>query len=49
VLRTNYPLSELKSADSLEEKNQRLKEWLKRKLGSKEIRYYGEATYSFDE
>src|SRR6185295_12580378 len=49
ALRTNYPLSELRSDDSLETKNERLKAWLQRKLGTKEIRYYGEATYAFDE
>lgn len=49
VLRTNYPLSELRSSDSLEAKNGRLGDWLQRKLGSKEIRFYGEATYLFDE
>jgi hypothetical protein len=49
ALRTNYPLSELKSADSLEAKNERLQAWLQAKLGSKEIRYYGEATFLFDE
>jgi L-serine kinase (ATP) / ParB family transcriptional regulator, heme-responsive regulator len=49
ALRTNYPLSELRAANSLEEKNARLHEWLKHKLGSKEIRFYGEATYLFDE
>jgi hypothetical protein len=49
VLRTNYSLSELSSADSLEAKNERLQAWLQAKLGSKEIRYYGEATFLFDE
>jgi L-serine kinase (ATP) / ParB family transcriptional regulator, heme-responsive regulator len=49
ALRTNYPLSELRSSESLEVKNQRLQEWLQRKLGSKEIRFYGESTYIFDE
>lgn len=49
VLRTNYPLSELKADDTLEAKNERLKAWMQRKLGSKEIRFYGEATYVFDE
>jgi hypothetical protein len=49
ALRTNYPLNELRSADSLEAKNERLREWLKHKLGSKEIRFYGEATFLFDE
>ena len=49
ALRTNYPLTELRSSDSLEVKNQRLQDWLQHKLGSKEIRFYGEATYIFDE
>jgi hypothetical protein len=49
VLRVNYPLSELKSGDPVEVKNQRLKEWLRRKMASKEVRFYGEMTYLFDE
>ncbi len=49
ALRTNYPLSELKSNDSLDAKNARLREWLKSKSASKEMRLYGEATYLFDE
>ncbi|MEP7357267.1 MAG: ParB N-terminal domain-containing protein [Anaerolineales bacterium] len=49
ALRTNYPLSELSSADSLPLKNSRLRDWMQRKLASKEMRFYGEATYIFDE
>lgn len=49
VLRTNFPLSELRSKDSLEEKNARLQTWLRQKLASKEVRFYGEMTFSFDE
>ena len=49
ALRTNYPLSELSSSDILETKNARLQEWLKQRLASKEIRFYGESTYLFDE
>jgi hypothetical protein len=49
ALRINYPLSELKSGDSLEEKNARLKAWLVKKLATKEVRFYGETTYLFDE
>jgi hypothetical protein len=49
VLRTNYPLSELKSSASLEVKNARLQDWLKQKMASKEMRLYGEATFLFDE
>ena len=49
ALRTNYPLSELSALNSLEEKNERLHDWLKGKLSSKEMRFYGEATFLFDE
>ena len=49
ALRTNYPLSELRAGNSLAAKNERLHEWVRGKLASKEIRYYGEATYIFDE
>jgi hypothetical protein len=49
VLRVNYPLSELKSAEPLEVKNAHLKAWLQRKMSSKEVRFYGEMTYLFDE
>ena len=49
VLRTNYPLSELSAPNSMDEKNERLHDWLTRKFSSKEIRFYGEATFLFDE
>lgn len=49
VLRVNYPLDELKSGEPLEVKNARLKEWVRRKMASKEVRFYGETTYLFDE
>ena len=49
ILRVNYPLSELKSNEPLEVKNARLQEWLRRKMASKEVRFYGEMTYLFDE
>jgi hypothetical protein len=49
ALRTNYPLSELSASNSLEDKNERLRAWLRNKHGSKEIRFYGEATFLFDE
>jgi hypothetical protein len=49
ILRVNYPLSELKSSDSLEIKNARLQEWMRSKMASKEVRFYGEMTYLFDE
>lgn len=49
ALRLNYPLSELRSPDSLEAKENRLQAWVSQKLISKEIRFYKEATYLFDE
>lgn len=49
ALRVNYPLDELRSDEPLEAKNERLGEWLRAKLAAKEIRYYPEATYLFDE
>ncbi len=49
ALRVNYPLSDLKSDTSLESKNAALSEWLRAKMVSKEVRYYAEATYLFDE
>jgi L-serine kinase (ATP) / ParB family transcriptional regulator, heme-responsive regulator len=49
ILRVNYPLSELKSNEALEVKNARLQEWLRHKMASKEVRFYGEMTYLFDE
>ncbi len=49
VLRVNYPLSELRSGETLESKNAHLQDWLKQKLAHREVRFYGESTYLFDE
>jgi len=49
ILRVNFPLSELRSNEALEVKNARLREWLRDKMASKEVRFYGETTYLFDE
>jgi len=49
ALRTNYPLAELSAPNSIEEKNQRLRDWMKARLAAKEMRFYGEATFLFDE
>ncbi|MCI0519832.1 MAG: ParB N-terminal domain-containing protein [Chloroflexi bacterium] len=49
ALRINYRLSELKSDEPLEEKNARLRSWLLNKLSTKEVRFYGETTFLFDE
>ena len=49
VLRVNYPLADLRSDDALEAKNARLQGWLKTKFAQREVRFYGEATFLFDE
>lgn len=50
ALRLNYPLDMLRSNGmSLDEKNERLKLWVQERLAAKSVRFYGEATYLFDE
>jgi L-serine kinase (ATP) / ParB family transcriptional regulator, heme-responsive regulator len=49
VLRVNYPLADLKTDEPVEVKNGRLQEWLRRKMSSREVRFYGETTFLFDE
>lgn len=50
ALRVNYPLEALRNSDiSLLEKNEHLRSWMQRKLANREIRYYAEAVYQFDE
>jgi hypothetical protein len=49
ALRCNLPLSILREERSLEEKNAWLHETIKEKLSRKEIRYYQESTFLFDE
>jgi hypothetical protein len=49
ALRINIPLSRLAEAASLEDKNAWLTAWVKQKLANKEMRYYQESTWLFDE
>lgn len=50
ALRVNYPLEKLLDISvGLYEKNQDLKVWLQDKLAKRQIRYYAEAIYQFDE
>ncbi len=50
ALRVNYPLEALREPETnLLEKNERLKVWMQEKLSNREIRYYAEAVYQFDE
>jgi hypothetical protein len=50
ALRINYSLESLRdNTTSLLEKNEALKRWLQDKFAKRQIRYYSEATYQFDE
>jgi len=50
ALRVNYPLDALRDPETrLADKNEALKHWLQTKLAKRQIRYYAEATYQFDE
>lgn len=50
ALKLNFPLQVLgDSAMSLADKNAYLREWIQRKLTQREVRYYAESTYQFDE
>jgi hypothetical protein len=50
ALRINYPTAALRDTTlSLEAKNEALQTWLKEKLAKRQVRYYAEATYQFDE
>lgn len=50
ALRVNYPIERLKDKTTqLSDKNEQLRHWLQRKLAQRQVRYYAEATYQFDE
>lgn len=50
ALKLNYPMSMLAdSGMSLEAKNAHLEQWVQEKLAKREVRYYAESTYQFDE
>ncbi len=49
ALRINFPLSVLRDDWPLVEKNGYLKDWLKEKMANKEVRFYQESTFLFDE
>ena len=49
ALRVNYPLDRLASDRTSEEKQQELDHWLRTIVASRRVRFYGEATYLFDE
>ncbi len=49
VLHLNYPLHELSSAKPIEYKQAYLQHWIEERLKHKNVRYYAEATFLFDE
>ncbi len=50
ALRLNYPLDELRANNTpLTEKNARLRQWLQERLDAKQVRFYAEPTFLFDE
>lgn len=49
ALRVNYPLDELTSGRSIEEKNDALQSWVNERVARKGVRYYAEATVLYDE
>ena len=49
ALRVNLPLALLNNDSSLQDKNEWLQSWLKTKMANKEVRYYQESTFLFDE
>lgn len=50
ALRVNYPLDWLRDTTrTLVDKSQQLEQWMQQKLAARQVRYYAEATYQFDE
>jgi hypothetical protein len=49
AIRVNYPMEALRAPGSLDAKNAALLEWVRGKLANRQVRYYAEATYQFDE
>lgn len=50
AIQVNYPLAWLRDpAPPLKQKNADLHHWVQSKLANREVRYYAEATYQFDE
>jgi hypothetical protein len=49
ALRLNFPLDVLSDDRPLAEKNAWLQDWMRAKLANKEVRYYQESTFLFDE
>jgi hypothetical protein len=50
ALKVNYPLTVLRDETlSLADKNEQLRQWIQEKLAHRQVRYYAESSYLFDE
>jgi hypothetical protein len=49
ALRVNYPLARLAAAGSLEAKQEELEAWIRTRVSDRQVRFYAEATFLFDE
>jgi L-serine kinase (ATP) / ParB family transcriptional regulator, heme-responsive regulator len=50
AVRVNYPMDALRDESiRIAEKNEALQKWVQQKLANRQVRYYAEATYQFDE
>jgi hypothetical protein len=50
ALRVNYPLEALRDSNhTLDQKNEALRHWLHDRIANRQMRYYAETTYLFDE
>lgn len=49
ALRINYPLERLRQPGMIEEKQRQLEQWIEERLRRRRIRYYAEATFSYDD
>lgn len=49
ALKVNYPLTLLREKNSLEAKNAHLQKWIQQKMSQRQIRFYAESSYQFDE
>jgi hypothetical protein len=50
ALKLNYPMGKLiDKCTSLEAKNEEFQTWIREKLAQRQVRYYAESTYQFDE
>jgi hypothetical protein len=49
ALRVNYPMDQLSSNTTLEEKQKHLEEWINKRIRNRRVRHYAESTYHYDD